>query len=180
MIFDNISEAHYAQIIPCFDPMAGVWLIVRPIFLTFQLSFPNFFTTLCMWGLPHSSIAHIPWCVCTHPIDLMGIHLLHCVHNNKHIRTHDGIGDTFVAIVRDVGFHVGWEQLHALPSTTFNSSCRWVDIILTKYGIHTLINVIIVNPTWADLLPRSCATQGFVTPDAISSQEKELSQPTPH
>jgi hypothetical protein len=37
--------------------------------------------------------------------------------------THDAILDTFVTIVmQDVGFHVGLEQLHALPSTTFNSS----------------------------------------------------------
>ncbi len=37
--------------------------------------------------------------------------------------THDGILDTFVTIVmQDDAFHVGLEQLHALPSTTFNSS----------------------------------------------------------
>jgi hypothetical protein len=47
----------------------------------------------------------------------------------------------------DVGFHVKQEQLHALPSTTINSFCRWVDIVLTKYDIRTLANVAIVDPT---------------------------------
>jgi hypothetical protein len=26
-------------------------------------------------------------------------------------------------------FHVGWEQLHVLPSTTFNSSYQRIDIV---------------------------------------------------
>jgi hypothetical protein len=41
--------------------------------------------------------------MCTHPIDLMNIHLLCCVHGNKHPWTHDAICDTFVAIVRGDG-----------------------------------------------------------------------------
>jgi hypothetical protein len=102
----------------------------------------------------------------------MGIHLLHYVHNNKHIKTYDGILDTFVAIVWNVGFHVGWKQLHALLSTTFNSFCRWIDIVLTKYDIHTLADVIIADPMWTDLFPRSCTTQRFVTPDVVQAKEK--------
>jgi len=45
--------------------------------------------------------------VCTHPIDLLGIHLLRCVHGNEHVGTHDAIRDTFIAIALDVGFHMG-------------------------------------------------------------------------
>jgi hypothetical protein len=44
----------------------------------------------------------------------MGIHLLRCVHGNERIGTHDAIHDTFVAIARDAGFHVGQKQLHVL------------------------------------------------------------------
>jgi hypothetical protein len=44
----------------------------------------------------------------------MGIYLLPCVHGNKCITIHD----TFTTIMRDAGFHMGQEQLHALPSTT--------------------------------------------------------------
>jgi hypothetical protein len=35
----------------------------------------------------------------------------------------------------------------------FNSFCWRVDIVLTKDGIHTLIDVVIVNATQMDLLP---------------------------
>jgi hypothetical protein len=102
----------------------------------------------------------------------MGIHLLHCVHDNKHIGTHDAICDTFATITPDVGFHMGQEQLHALPSTTFNSSHQQVDIVLTKDAIHTLTNIVVAYPTRTDLLPPSCAIQGFVTSDAAQTKEK--------
>jgi len=102
----------------------------------------------------------------------MNIHLLCCAHNNEHIRTHDAIHNTFATIVWNVGFHVGWEQLHVLPSTTFNSSHRQIDIVFTKDGIHTLANVVSANLTWTDLFPRSCATQGFVIFDVSQAKER--------
>jgi len=52
--------------------------------LAFQLSSPIFYTPLHTWlKLTHPSITNIPQCVYTHPIDLMGIHLLCCVHGNE-------------------------------------------------------------------------------------------------
>jgi hypothetical protein len=77
----------------------------------------------------------------------MGVHLLHYVHGNEQMGTHDIVRDTFVAIVRDAGFHVRQEQLHALPLIMFNSShhCR-IDIVLTKDGIRTLTNIVIAHP----------------------------------
>jgi hypothetical protein len=75
------------------------------------------------------------------------------------MKTHDAICNTFAAITWDVGFHMGQKQLHALLSNMFNSSYQQVDIMLTKDGICTLIDIVITNPTQVDLLPRSCATQ---------------------
>jgi hypothetical protein len=54
----------------------------------------------------------------------------------------------------------------------FNFAHRRVDIVLTKDGIRTLVNVVIANPTWADLLPWSCATQGFVTSNATQTKKQ--------
>jgi len=62
--------------------------------------------------------------MCTHPIDASCVLLLHCTHGNERIGTHDVVRDTFVAIARDVDFHVGREQLHAFPSTTLHSFRR--------------------------------------------------------
>jgi hypothetical protein len=126
--------------------------------------------SITLWiqlGLPHPSITSILLCVCTLPINHMGIHLLCCVHGNERTWIHDAICDTFTAIVQDVDFHVGWKQLHVFPLNRFNSSHWWVDIMFTKDGIYILMNVVIVNPTWVDLLPWSYATQGFVVSNAI-------------
>jgi hypothetical protein len=82
----------------------------------------------------------------------MGIHLLRCARGNKCTRTHDAFG----AIVWDVGFHLGWKQLHVFFLNVFNSSHQWVNIVFTKDSIHTLVNVIIVDPTQADLQSIYC------------------------
>jgi hypothetical protein len=52
----------------------------------------------------------------------MGTNFLCCDHGNECMRTHNAVCDTFVAIVRNANFHMGWKQLHALPLITFNSS----------------------------------------------------------
>ncbi len=77
----------------------------------------------------------------------MSIHLLCCAHSKEHTKTHDAIHDTFVAIMRDVDFHMGQKQLHEVFSTTFNSSRQRVDIVFIKGGICTLTNIVIANPT---------------------------------
>jgi hypothetical protein len=58
-----------------------------------------------------------------------------------------------------------------LPSNTINSSHRQVNIIFTKDGIRTLVDVVVVDPTQANLFPRSCATQGFATFDATQAKK---------
>jgi hypothetical protein len=57
--------------------------------------------------LSHPSIVGFPQCVHTHPIDLMGIHLLRYTHDKERKGTHDVVRDTFVTIVQDASFHVG-------------------------------------------------------------------------
>jgi hypothetical protein len=154
MLSDKISKAHCAHILSCYGPKVGIWFITRLIFPTFQLSSPVFSIAHHTWlRLPHPSIVHIFRCICTHPINPMGTHFLFCVHNYTHTGTHDAICDTIVTITWDVSFHMGWQQLHVFPTTTFNFFHQWVDIMPTKDGIWTLINIVIVNPTRTNLLP---------------------------
>ncbi len=108
MFSDETFEVHHAWILSCFGIRTGVWFTTRPIFPTFQLSSLDFCTIVHTWlRLPHPLIAGILWCVCTHPINPLSIHLLHFVHGNEHTRTHDAICDTFATIAQDVGFHLG-------------------------------------------------------------------------
>ncbi len=102
----------------------------------------------------------------------MGIHLLCCIRGNKCMETHDAICNTFVTIVRDAGFHMGWKQLHALPSTTFKLSHWQVNILFTKDDICILIDIIIANRMWMNLFPQSCATQELIAFNAAQAKEK--------
>jgi hypothetical protein len=167
--------AFYAQILSCYSPKVGAWLIIRQVFPSFRLASLVF--SIALWiqlGLPYPLIASILRCVCTHPINSMGIHLLCCAHGNKHTIIHDAICDTFTTIVWDVDFHAGWKQVHVFLSNTFNSFCWRVDIVLTKDGICTLVDVVIANLAWADLFPWSCATQGFVASNAIQAKNEAI------
>jgi len=151
--------------------------------LTFWLSSPSFSTTFQMWlGLPHPSIACIPWCMCTHPINVTSLHILCCAHGNEHMSTHDVVHDTFVAIAWDANFHVGQEQLHLIFSTSFHSFCRWIDVVFTKNGICILINVVIANPTQADLFWWSCATWRFIAFKIVQAKKRSYDDwhPTNH
>jgi hypothetical protein len=154
MLSNTIPKAHHAWILLYSGLNVGAWLMAQPIFLTFKLSSPIFSTLLqTRFKLPHPSITSLPQCVCTHPIDLINIHLLHCTHGKECIRTHDAIHDIFASIVWNASFHMGWKQLHVLPLVMFNSYCWQVKIMFTKNGIRTLANVVIVDPTHVDLLP---------------------------
>jgi hypothetical protein len=66
--------------------------------------------------------------------------------------THNVVYDTFVSIAKGTIFHVLHEYIHVLSLPSFKSLSQWVDIMLTTYGAHTLINFIIVNPIQAYLV----------------------------
>jgi hypothetical protein len=104
---------------------------------------------------------------------------LRCTHGNEHMGTHDAIHDTFAAITWNVDFHVKQEQLHMFPSTTFHSSHRWVDIVLTKDGIRILIDVVIIDPRWMDLLCWSCGIRKFVAFKVVQTKKKTIVTNTP-
>ncbi len=57
--------------------------------------------------------------------------------------------------------------------TTFNLLIDELTYMLTKNGVYTLANIIIVNPTCANLLPQFCTTQRFATSNV--AQAKEMS-----
>ncbi len=54
--------------------------------------------------------------------------------------------------------------------------------MFTKDGICTLVNVVIADPTRADLLRQSCVTQRFVAFEVVQAKERSYSDrhPTDH
>jgi hypothetical protein len=94
---------------------------------------------------------------------MLHVSTFYVAHDNEFMGTHDANCDTFVIIAWDVDFHVQWKQLHLLTSTTFHSF-RWqIDIMFTKDGIHTLVDVVIADPIWVNLFRWSYAIGGFAT-----------------
>jgi hypothetical protein len=88
------------------------------------------------------------------------------------MRTHDVIRNIFASIVQDVGYHVGWKQLHVLSSTMFNSFCPQVDIVLTIDDIHTVANVVIVDPTHVDFTSLILHNSKICYLNAIQAKER--------
>jgi hypothetical protein len=76
MLSDMIFKTHCAQILSCSSPKASVWFKVQPVFPTFRLFSPSFSTVFQMrLGSPRPSIINIYYCICTHPIDVISVHL---------------------------------------------------------------------------------------------------------
>jgi hypothetical protein len=67
---------------------------------------------------------------------------------------------------------MGEEQLHVPPSTTFNSFRQRINIVLTKDGIRTLADVVIIDSM------QVYSIQGFATSNV--AQTKERSYRTQH
>jgi len=63
-------------------------------------------------------------------------------------------------------------MVHVLPSKISDSHCQQVNIIFTKDGVHTLVNLITIKPTQVDILVRSYLTQGFIASKAIHTKER--------
>jgi len=57
-------------------------------------------------------------------------------------------------------------------STMFSSFYQQVNIVFNKDDIHTLINIIIIDPTCANFLHRSCTIQGFTTSNVTQTKQK--------
>jgi len=52
------------------------------------------------------------------------------------------------------------------------NSFQQIDIMFIKDDIHTLVDVVIINPMHADLLFQCCTTQGFIASNVVQAKEK--------
>jgi hypothetical protein len=106
------------------------------------MSSTPFLTTLhIQLGIPHLMVEHLSWCQCFHTINDLGIHLLHCPCRNEHIAAHNTLWNTIATIALENGTHIQKEVSRLFSYHTW----KWVDIIITRNGFQTLVNIIIVN-----------------------------------
>jgi len=69
----------------------------------------------------------------------------------------DVVWNAFVAIAKDVGFHISWKQTHVLLPPTLQFLLK---IVLLVNGVHTLANVVSVNIIWIDLVSQIALSYG--------------------
>jgi hypothetical protein len=74
-------------------------LIQDPFFL---FNFKSFFHYIVhSVGLPHPLAHGLSHYICDQPLDLMGMHLLHCAHGGEKTISYDVVYDAFMSIVKD-------------------------------------------------------------------------------
>jgi hypothetical protein len=176
----GISKAHHARILSCSGPKVGTWLTIRLIFPAFQLFSPIFCTTLCtQFALPHPSIASIPRCVCTHPIDSM-------------------VSTSYIVFMAMNTLEPMMQSVTPLPPLCEMLVSTWDENNYMRFLNHiqllSLTSWHCVYQRWHLHFNPHCHCQpnvsGFTSPSlrnssicflrCNSSQGKELSQPTPH
>jgi hypothetical protein len=140
ILFCLLFDSHQMHLRLCANQNAKAWLLTRPIILFFHLLSNVFSTSLhAKLSLSHPLVLGVSHYICSQPLDPMGIHLLHCVHGGERMALHDVVWNVFMAIVKDVGFHVSWEQTHILPPLALKSLHNWINIVLLINIIHTLV-----------------------------------------
>jgi hypothetical protein len=87
----------------------GCFVVSLPnhFYLFFHLTLDVFFTLLHIrLGLSHPLVLGVSHCICSQPLDLIGIHILCCIHGEKRMALHDVVHGAFVTIVKNARFHV--------------------------------------------------------------------------
>jgi len=102
-------------------------------------------------------------------LTILSTHLLWCLCRNERIITHDTFQDTIPTIVLESGTHVQREVSHLF----FRYTQWWMDILITKDGFWTLMDVIIANSIRTNMLQWTLMMITYVAMMAI--QEKTWS-----
>jgi len=153
IIFYMCFDSHWACLRSCREPGARAWLSTRLVIPCFRLS-SNIFASVLQTklSLPHPLTLGLTHCICDHPLDPKGIHFfLLC----------PWWGEDYIAWNHSRCFCVhckrcqfsGFARSNPCFRTTFFSSfSSGVDIVLSVDDIHTLVDVVIVDLTWTNLV----------------------------
>jgi hypothetical protein len=96
IIFLNLSyDSHWMFEVVC-GPSGGVWLLACLVIPFFHLPLNVFSITLHIkLGLFHPLVLGVSHCICSQPLDPIGIYLLHCAHGGKRMTSYDVVRNVF-------------------------------------------------------------------------------------
>ncbi|CAM6098052.1 unnamed protein product [Calypogeia fissa] len=135
----------------------------------------SFIFSTSLWvrlGLPHPGLLGQPSCVCGHPLDPVGTHILRCSHGSERMATHDDLRDVLAIITRDAGYHVSTEQTHVLPAVDGILDRRRADIVFSWAGVRALADVVVADPTGASMAVSAAHIPGHAASHAAQLKEE--------
>ena len=124
-----------------------------PILPSLRFPAPLFVTVLRLrLDLPHPCLATYAACSCGHPLDPLGTHFLCCARGGERTSLHDSVRDAVYHIIRESLQHTYRERSGFLPSSTLGGR---VDVVISDGAMgHTLVDIVVADPTRRDLVER--------------------------
>ncbi len=105
----------------CVGPSVDTWLSIHPIIIFFYLTLDVFSIVLrTKLGLSHPLVLEESHCIYNQPLDLIGIHLLHCTHVGARMVLHDIVRNVFTTIAKNATFHISQNKTHVLSPMPCN------------------------------------------------------------
>jgi hypothetical protein len=165
------SASSRARLRSCSGAGAGHWLLATPILPSLRISSPHFITAVRVrLGLPHPCLTSYEVCSCGHSMDALGTHLMRCARGGERTSSHDAVRDAVYYIIRESRQHAQRERTGFLPSSAPGGRGGRVDIVISDAVVgHTLVDIVIADPTRCDLVERA-AERGLV---AASDAERK-------
>ena len=106
--------------------------------------------------LPHPCLATYAACSCGHPLDPLGTHLLRSARGGERTSSHDYVRDAVYHIIRESRQHAHRERTGFLPSSAPWGRGGRVDIVILDVAAgHTLVDIVVADPTRRDLVERA-------------------------
>jgi hypothetical protein len=131
--------SHWACLRSYARSSVGVWLFVHLVIPCFHLPYDVFsFVLWTILGLSHPLALDLTHYICGKSLNPMGTHFFRYAHGGERTTSHDVVQNVVASIAKKMQVSC---FAKTNPRSSNQSSCRWIDIILSVNGIHTLAKV---------------------------------------
>ena len=90
------------------------------------------------------------------PMDPLGTHLLRCARGGERTSSHDSVRDAVYHSIRESWQHAHRERSGFLPTSAPGVRGGRVDIVISDAAMgHTLVDIVVADPTRRDLVQRT-------------------------
>jgi hypothetical protein len=148
-------------------PSVGAWLSTCLVIPCFHLPLDVFsFVSRTRLGLPHPLALNLTHCICGSSLDPMGIHLHCCAHGGE--RMSFGI---FLHMLQEMQDFMFYRSKPTFFCCLFFNFLISGSTLFYQLRAFTLVDVVTIDPTWANLLSRTAHSNEVVV--TLATQMKE-------